>query len=253
MAQSMVLRSGFLRSGSDADSIESGPLVISSSATEHLGSGFLHGLTKLELHSILAAATLRQFPANSVIANQGDPAEHLFLLRTGCARLFYITQQGQKVLLRWLLPGEMLGGAAILQNPSFYLVGTEILKKSSAFVWRRATIRRLATEYPKLLDNTLPIAAEHLTWFLSAHLALISRTARERLAHVLFSLAQGIGHKVPGGIRLEITNEHLANSANITLFTASRFLSEWQRQGALKKGRGTLTVCDANRLFSHSV
>jgi len=202
------------------------------------------------MHSVLAAATLRHYPANSVVANQGEAAEHLFLLRTGCARLFYITRQGRKVLLRWLLPGEMLGLASILPNPSSYLVSTEVLKKSSAFVWRRNTIRRLATQYPKLLDNSLPFAADHLTWFLSAHLALVSRTARERLAQVLLSLAQGIGRKVPGGVQLDITNEHLANSANITLFTASRFLSEWQRSGALEKGRGKLTVCDPNRLFS---
>jgi CRP/FNR family transcriptional regulator, nitrogen oxide reductase regulator len=230
-----------MRSSNYANSVESGPIVVSPSAAEHLSSGLLKGLTKDELHSILAAATLRQFPANSVLLNQGDPAEHLFLLRTGCARLFYITQPGRKVLLRWLLPGEILGMAAILPNPSLYLVGTEILKKSSALVWRRQTIRRLAAQYPKLLDNTLPVAAEHLTWFLSAHLALVSRTARERLAQVLLSLAQGI------------TNEHLANSANITLFTASRFLSEWQRSGALEKGRGTLTVRDPNRLFSKPV
>jgi CRP/FNR family transcriptional regulator, nitrogen oxide reductase regulator len=242
-----------MRSSNYANSVESGPIVVSPSAAEHLSSGLLKGLTKDELHSILAAATLRQFPANSVLLNQGDPAEHLFLLRTGCARLFYITQPGRKVLLRWLLPGEILGMAAILPNPSLYLVGTEILKKSSALVWRRQTIRRLAAQYPKLLDNTLPVAAEHLTWFLSAHLALVSRTARERLAQVLLSLAQGIGRKVPRGIRLEITNEHLANSANITLFTASRFLSEWQRSGALEKGRGTLTVRDPNRLFSKPV
>jgi CRP-like cAMP-binding protein len=144
----------------------------------------------------------------------------------------------------------MLGLATMLPNPSSYLVSTEILKKSSAFVWRRHTIRHLASQYPKLLDNALPFAADHLTWFLSAHLALVSRTARERLAQVLLSLAQGIGRKVPGGVQLDITNEHLANSANITLFTASRFLSEWQRSGALEKGRGTLTVCDPNRLFS---
>jgi CRP-like cAMP-binding protein len=220
------------------------------SAAERLSSGFLEGLTRTEIHSVLTAATLRQYPANSVVAHQGDPAEYLFLLRTGCARLFYLTRQGRKVLLRWLLPGEMLGLAAILPNPSSYLVSTEILKKSSAFVWRRHTIRHLAAQYPRLLDNALPFAADHLTWFLSAHLALVSRTARERLAQVLLSLAQGIGRKVPGGVQLDITNEHLANSANITLFTASRFLSEWQRSGALEKGRGTLTVCNPNRLFS---
>lgn len=242
---------GPVRSISYANSVESGPIVVSPSAAEHLSSAFLEGLTRSEIQSILAAATLRQYSANSVVANQGDPAEHLFLLRTGCARLFYLTQQGRKVLLRWLLPGEMLGLAAILPNPSSYLVSTEMLQKSSAYVWQRNTIRRLAAQYPKLVDNALPFAADHLTWFLSAHLALVSRTARERLAQVLLSLAQGIGRKVPRGIRLEITNEHLANSANITLFTASRFLSEWQRSGALEKRRGSLTVCDPNRLFSH--
>ena len=239
-----------MRSTSPANSVESGAVVVFPAAAERLSSGFLEGLTRAEIHSVLSAATLRQYPANSVVANQGDPAEHLFLLRTGCARLFYLTRQGRKVLLRWLLPGEMLGLATMLPNPSSYLVSTEILKKSSAFVWRRHTIRHLASQYPKLLDNALPFAADHLTWFLSAHLALVSRTARERLAQVLLSLAQGIGRKVPGGVQLDITNEHLANSANITLFTASRFLSEWQRSGALEKGRGTLTVCDPNRLFS---
>ncbi|HXY10203.1 MAG TPA: Crp/Fnr family transcriptional regulator [Terriglobales bacterium] len=242
-----------MRSSCYDDSVERGPAIISSSAAEHLSSGFLEGLTKSELHSILAAATLRIYPANSVVAHQGDPADYLFLLKTGCARLFYLTQQGQKVLLRWLLPGEMLGLAAILPNPSSYLVNTEILKKSSAFVWPRATIRRLVAQYPKLLDNALPFAADHLTWFLSAHLALVSRTARERLAQVLLSLADGIGRKVPGGVQLDITNEQLANAANITLFTASRFLSEWQRSGALEKGRATVTVFDPNRLFSYPI
>ena len=226
-----------------------GPDAISSAAAEHWNSGLLQGLTKNQVHSILAEATLEQYSAHLVVAQQGDPAEYLFLLKTGCARLFYLTPEGRNISLRWLLPGEILGLAAILPSPSSYLVSTETVQKSSAFVWPRNTIRRLATQYPKLLDNMLPFASDHLTWFLSAHLALVSRSARERLAHVLLSLAQGIGRKVPSGVRLDITNEHLANAANITLFTASRFLSRWQRSGALEKGRGTVTVCDPNRLL----
>ena len=239
-----------MQSSCSIDSVPSNaPDSISSVAAEHWNSGLLEGLTKDQVHSILAEATLQQYPSHSVIAQQGDPAEHLFLLKTGCARLFYLTQEGRNISLRWLLPGEILGLAAILPSPSSYLVSTEIVQKSSAFVWRRNAIRRLATQYPKLLDNALPFASDHLTWFLSAHLALVSRSARERLARVLLSLAQGIGRKVPSGVRLDITNEHLANAANITLFTASRFLSKWQRSGALEKGRGTVTVCDPNRLL----
>jgi CRP-like cAMP-binding protein len=107
--------------------------------------------------------------------------------------------------------------------------------------------------YPKLLDNALPFALDHLTWFLAAHLALISKTASERLAQVLLSLAEGIGHKVPGGIQLDITNEQLANAANITPFTASRLLSEWQRRGAILKNRGMIMVHAPDRLFLHPI
>jgi CRP/FNR family transcriptional regulator, nitrogen oxide reductase regulator len=239
-----------VQSSSPVNSVSSSrPAVLSAAAAEYWNPGLLEGLTKAEVHSILAEATLRQYPAHYVVAQQSDSADHFFLLRTGCARLFYLTQEGRNISLRWLLPGEILGLAAILPSPSPFLVSTETVHKSSAFVWQRNTIRRLTTQYPKLLDNALPYASDHLTWFLSAHLALVSRSARERLAHVLLSLAQGIGRKVPSGVRLDITNEHLANAANITLFTASRLLSQWQRSGALEKGRGTVTVCDPGRLL----
>jgi CRP-like cAMP-binding protein len=210
-------------------------------------SHFFDGLSKLEIGSILAAAKYRHYPANAIILNQGDSADHLFLLAKGCARLFFVTEEGRKVLLRWLAPGELLGGAALLPAPASYLVSTEMVKDSSAFVWPRDSIRRLAAQYPRLLENALPFALDHLTWFLAAHMALISNSASERLARVLLSLAQGIGQRVPGGIQIEVTNEQLANAANITPFTASRLLSEWQRTGAVKKRRRSLILNDEHR------
>jgi CRP-like cAMP-binding protein len=207
-------------------------------------SPFFDGFSKIEIGSILAAAKYRHYPADAIILNQGDSADYLVLLAKGCARLFFTTEEGRKVLLRWLAPGELLGGAALLPAPASYLVSTEMVQDSSAFVWPRDSIRRLAAQRPRLLENALPFAWDHLTWFLAAHMALISNTARERLAHVLLSLAQGIGQRVRGGIQIEITNEQLANAANITPFTASRLLSEWQRKGAIKKHRRSLILAD---------
>jgi len=134
-----------------------------------------------------------------------------------------------------------------------YVVSTEMVKDSSAFVWPRDRIRALVARYPRLLDNALPSALDYFTWFVATHLALVSKTARERLAQVLLSLAEGIGRKVADGILLEITNEQLANAANITPFTASRFLSEWQRNGAISKNRGSVVVRSSDRLFLHQV
>lgn len=221
----------------------------SSPFVRHSWSPFLDRLTGLQQHSILGAATLCNYVTDSVVLNQGDSADRLLLLRTGCARIFFVTQDGRKVLLRWLSAGEVLGGTALLAEPTPYLVSTELLKKSSAFVWTRDAIRQLAAKYPVLLENALPFAWNYLAWFIAAHTALLANTARERLAQVITSLAEGIGRKVHSGIRLEVTNEQLANTANITPFTASRLLSEWQRSGAIRKGRGNMVLLDPELLL----
>ncbi|HLW88927.1 MAG TPA: Crp/Fnr family transcriptional regulator [Terriglobales bacterium] len=218
-----------------------------------LKSRFLHGLTGSDLKVVLAASKTRRAPANSVLINQGDPAEYFFLLTKGCARHFSITEEGRKVLLLWFAAGDVVGGAAVLQDPSHYLLSTEIVEDSTMQVWRRSEIRGLIARYPKLQENSLSIASDYLAWFHASHLALISHTARERLARVLTSLAQGIGHKVPGGLKLHLTNEELANAANVTAFTVSRLLSEWQRNGAVSKGRGSIVLRAPDRLFLHPV
>lgn len=214
-----------------------------------LKSRFLEGLAPRELETIRAAATERRYLASSVITNQGNPAEHLFLLTSGRARYFYITQDGQKTLLLWLTPGEILGGAAFLSRPSEYLLSTEAVRDSSVVVWDRATIRSLAARYPRLLENALFMASDYLTWYLADHVALVCDTARERLAQVLVHLAGVIGQKVPGGVEFDVTNEDLASAANITPFTASRLLSEWQTNRAIVRRRGKVLLRSPERLF----
>jgi CRP-like cAMP-binding protein len=116
-------------------------------------------------------------------------------------------------------------------------------------VWDRATIRRLAAQCPKLIENVLPLTLHYLTAYRAAHIALLCGTARERLAHVLINLANGIGHEVRGGIELTIRNEELANEANITLFTTSRLLNQWQRAGLLVKSYGKILLRSPERLL----
>jgi len=223
------------------------------SLVRQLKPRFLEGLTQPELQSILAAATLRRFQLNSVIINQGHPAENVFLLLKGHARYFFVTPDGQKILLLWLPPGEMLGGAALLAKRSHYLVSTEALRHSCALVWNRATIRGLIARYPRLLENTLSIAWDYLNASLATHLSMTCHTARQRLSHVMVNLASGIGHKVPAGVEILVSNEDLANAANVTPFTASRLLSDWQRKGLLSKSRGKVLLRDPEGLLLHEV
>jgi len=82
------------------------------------------------------------------------------------------------------------------------------------------------------------------------HLSLVCHSARQRLATVLVNLATGIGQRVPEGVQLDVNNEELANEANVTHFTASRLMSEWQRNGMLIKRRGKVLL-PAPELLTH--
>jgi CRP/FNR family transcriptional regulator, nitrogen oxide reductase regulator len=214
-----------------------------------LKSPFLEGLTAADRKIILGAATQRRFIANSVMTNQGHPADHFFLLRKGLARYFFVTAEGKKLLFRWLGPGDLFGGRAVLSNQSTYLFSTETVTDSSVLVWDRSTIRGLIGRYPRLLENALLTASDYLAWHLTSHIGLACHTARQRVAQVLVTLARTIGQEVRGGVALQITNEDLANAANVTPFTASRLMSEWQRDRALEKRRGEVLLRSPERLF----
>jgi len=221
--------------------------------TPELKSRFLEGIGPSDLKVILAAARPRQFGANSIIVSQGNPADYLYLLTKGRARYFFTTEDGGKLLLLWLSPGEIFGGSALLAIPSLYLASTEAIKDSHVLAWDRSTIRGLAARYPRLLENALLTASDYLAWYVAAHVALTSHSARKRLSGVVICLAELIGQKVPGGFEFDATNEELASAANITPFTASRLLSEWQRNRAVLKRRGKILLCSPEKLLLRSV
>jgi CRP-like cAMP-binding protein len=222
-------------------------------ATARLKFQYLEGIGPPDRNVILAAAKPRQFPANSIIVSQGNPADYLYLLTKGRARYFFTTEDGRKLLLLWLSPGEIFGVSALLSIPSLYLASTEAVKDSHVLVWDRSTIRGLAARYPRLVENALLTASDYLAWYVAAHVALTSHSARKRLGGVVICLAELIGEKVPGGFEFDATNEELASAANITPFTTSRLLSEWQRNRAVLKRRGKILLRSPEKLLLCSV
>ena len=86
-----------------------------------------------------------------------------------------------------------------------------------------------------------------------SHIGVVSYTARQRLAEVLITLARTVGQETTSGVTLDITNEELADAANVTVFTASRLISEWQRTRVLVKRRGKILLQSPDWLLSRPV
>src|ERR1700735_3293475 len=199
---------------------------------------FFEGISPGDLSLILRAARLRRFQAHSIIAIEGHRAEKVFLILEGRAYISITTPKGEKIVLFWISPGDISGARALLSRPLEYLASTETVTNSLALVWRRSDILSLSRQHQPLLENALMIASDYVEVWRDLHFEASYHTATQRVARVLGSLAKGMGQKVAGGIELHVTNEKLANQANVTIFTVSRLLSEWHRKGLLMKGRG---------------
>jgi CRP-like cAMP-binding protein len=111
-------------------------------------------------------------------------------------------------------------------------------------------IRQLATTYPRLADNALAIALRALSVHVERHIRLISNSARERVAFVLTRLAVRAGRIDASGVEVDITNEDLASLADVTMFTATRLLSLWERKGILEKSRGRILILSPEKLLA---
>ena len=205
-------------------------------------SRLLEGLSPDERSSLLESATIRKFQPGSLITREGFPADSLSLLVQGLARFSCTTIDGGKILLRRIRPGDVCGVSALLPEPVDYLLTAEAIKPCLSAVWRRAALRAFAAKCPRLLDNGMLMAYDYCQWYRTAHVSAFGQTARHRLALVLGDLASGIGQKVEEGVEVSVRNEELACEANVTIFTASRLLSEWHRNGVLVKTRGKVIL-----------
>ena len=203
---------------------------------------FLEGLSPAEVKMVVAKAGIRRYAANDVITNEATGANHLYLLLEGAGRGYALTSRGGKIGLGWFPAGTIMGWASLVSKRMDYIVSMEAVTNSSALVWDRVTIQSIVATLPRLLENAMQIAYEYVVTYRSLHLAALSDSAPQRLAQVLSQLATGMGHRVADGMELHIRNEDLANEAHVTIFTVSRQMREWQRQGLVRKGRGRVVV-----------
>jgi CRP/FNR family transcriptional regulator, nitrogen oxide reductase regulator len=218
--------------------------------TEAFATSFLSGISDESREHILASGQFRKVPANEVLIRAGEKATLLFLLHAGTAKYYRITKQGQELLLRWLVPGDVFGLGTLLKHPPDYMGSAQALEECDFYCWDHTELRKLLRLYPTLGENALRIALDYLSGYAERHSSLLSRTAEQRVARCLLNMGHRAGHYYPGGAEVNITNEQLGSLSDVGLFTVSRILNKWERSGAIGKLRGRVFIKVPEKLIT---
>lgn len=207
------------------------------------------GLTRQQKDRVVKAGKLKTVRAKQTFTRAGEPARRMFFLQRGRAKYVRETSRGEEILISWLTPGYVIGMGAMLTWPERYLGTAQTLSDCELLSWNRETIQSLAATYPVLSQNVLRITLKALAAHTDRLIRLATRTAKERLAHTLIRLCHRIGDVKQNAAEVAILNEELAGLADVSPFTVSRQLKEWERHGILEKGRGRILVRNPERLL----
>jgi len=208
------------------------------------------GLQDQEIKTIQAAATRRRFDGSRIIVTANETATSLFLVVTGCVDYYVTNEAGRDILLRRLAAGDVFGVGSFLSKPMGYIGTAKAVEDIQVLEWKDRMIRQLAKAYPQLAENALRTVLRYLALYAKRHIGLVSNTAQERLACALSSLGSRTGHAVPTGIEIGIKNEELASLADVSFFTASRVLKDWDRHGVVEKSRGKVIIRSPEKLLA---
>lgn len=212
-------------------------------------SNLLRDLSPEERAEVLSAARSRSIQVGGCLFHQGDLVEALFVVDSGRLRLAQNTADGEEVIVRSVGAGEIVAGVALLGQRSLPVTATAEVA-TRVLAWPIATIQELAQKYPALRSNVLATIADRMQESLSRIRELSSEDVAQRIARTLLRLARERGKPHKEGVQIDqdLGRKHLADLAGTSMFTASRLLAAWARDGVLEVGRQRVAILDLERL-----
>lgn len=212
------------------------------------GLPFFRTVADEDLAAINARFREQGFSPGEFIYHSGDPGERLYVLAEGRARLLRLTSGGKQVMLDLLIPGDFFG--ALGQAGTAYPDSAEALTPICALAISVDDFREVLRQHPATALDVLDAMAARLQAAHDAIHLLSAAPAEARVAHILLKLAGKLGVQDEAGLLIQtpLGREALAEMTGITTETASRVISQFQRDGWIETGRQWIALRDTAAL-----
>ncbi len=214
------------------------------SEIDHLRSLFIFsGLNDSDLGTILQHAHKRQLNAGQFFFMQGDPADAMFVLKSGRVKLLQVTPDGQQVLLRMLSAWDIFAVVALIDEAT-YPITAEASEDCQVLYWSKSELMALVKIIPALAMNAMRLMANRLQEYQDRVRELSTERVERRVARAILRLANQTGRVVPEGVLIDqpVSRQDLAEMTGTTLYTVSRILSQWEQQELVISGREKIII-----------
>jgi CRP-like cAMP-binding protein len=213
------------------------------------GVQFFRGIREDGIADIIERSRTAKFGAEEYLFFQGDPANVFYIVVEGRIKLTQVNEEGVQVILSYPGPGEAFGIIAVLREMAFP-VSAEAVADTECLAWDEGTLKQMILAYPQLGLNAIQILSKFILDFQDRIKELSSERVEQRVARALLRLVEKQPDETeePLVINFKLTRQDVAELSGATLFTISRILSAWEREGLLADDAQQITVLDPARL-----
>lgn len=193
----------------------------------------------------------RRLAAGQDVFRQGEPLDDVFNILDGWAILYEILEDGRRQIIRFAIPGDLVGFRAGSHASMF---GAQAISAVELCVIPRRRLMALAhdnADFALRLVTMLSID-EHLAY---ERITSIGRkTALERIAALLLELFYRLSHRAPSArgeeLRIPLTQPLIADATGLTPIHTNRMLGELRSRRIIDYGNGLFRILDPGRLFA---
>jgi CRP-like cAMP-binding protein len=176
---------------------------------------------------------------------QGDPATYFYILISGRAKLLQSNPSGQQVNLRTINEWQMFGALGAVRPDAVYPATAQALEPSTALAIKSGFLHDAIQTRPYLNISLMQLMTGYIMEMQERYRELATERVERRIALTLLRLASQIGKQIQEDgpvVELPLSRQDLAEASGSTMFTVSRTLAEWERQGLIDASRGRVVI-----------
>jgi CRP/FNR family transcriptional regulator, nitrogen oxide reductase regulator len=205
-----------------------------------------------DLNLLVEKSILRSIEEDGFFFFQGDPAAYFYVLVSGRVKLLQSNPSGQQVNLRTIREWQVFAALGAVRPDALYPVTAQALEPSAALAIESVFLREMMQTRPYLNFGLMQLMTGYIQEMQTRYKELATERIDRRLALTLLRLASQIGTRLQEdnpAVEIPLSRQDLAEASGSTMFTVSRTLAEWQRQGLVEAGRERVLIRNPHELM----
>ncbi|UUX51996.1 helix-turn-helix domain-containing protein [Nisaea acidiphila] len=200
-----------------------------------------------EVQRLSRIMTSVELAAGDTIVDEGEPSDFVYTLTSGAVRLYKLLADGRRSVTGFLFPGDFLG----VSMQDIYGSSAEAITPVTLCRFQRTELEALMMDIPTLERRLFARATEEIQLMQEQIVLLGRKTAAERVASFLRSLAQRQEkrHLPANPVTVPMTRTDIADYLGLTTETVSRTITQFKTKELISIENGSrIRILDEDQL-----